>query len=78
MTRLTVAFGTLRNACLAHGFKARLYIFEGGETVEIADDKNGAQIVRTTAMHGDDVAAATLAAAQMIDMHLLSLADFEG
>ena len=75
---VTVAFGTLRNACLAHGFRARLYLFEGGETVEITDDKNGTQIVRTTYEHGDDKDASSQAAERMVEMQLLSFADFEG
>ena len=78
MPALTVAFGTLRNACLAHGFRARLYLFEGGETVEISDDKNGTQIVRATYEHGDDKTASSQAAERMIEMGLLTAADFEG
>jgi len=73
-----VTFRALHRAAVEQGFKVRLYIFEGGETVEIADGKSGAQIVRTTYEYGDDKSASVQAAERMIEMHLLSAKDFEG
>ena len=78
MTVPQITFRMLHRAAVEQGFKVRLYIFEGGETVEVSDSKTGAQIVRTTSMHGDDVTAAAQATEQMIAMHLLSATDFEG
>lgn len=77
MTVPQVTFRMLHRAAVAQGFRVRLYIFEGGETVEIADGKTGAQIVYITGLHGDDESASQRAAARMIEMHLLSPSDFE-
>jgi len=75
---LVIPFGNLRNACLKHGMNARLYLFDGGETVEVTEDATGAQIIRSTAMHGDLPSASEQAALYLLNADLVWVGDFEG
>lgn len=64
-------------ACRKHGMRARLYIFDGGETVEVSQDSDGAQVLRVTAEHGDPFTAPEVAAKELMERGLLSMFDFE-
>jgi hypothetical protein len=76
---IVIPYGALRNACLKHQLTARLYIFDGGETVEITDDANGGtQLLRETALHGDDHSASEGAAKWLMENGYLTMFDFEG
>lgn len=75
---LVIPFGALRNACAKHLLKARLYIFDGGETVEVSEQTMGRQIARVTALHGDAETASVMAARWLLEHEYLTTADFEG
>jgi len=74
---IAIPFGNLRKACAKHGLNARLYIFDGGETVEITDSE-GKQIVRSTAEHGDAGTASEQAALYLMNAGRITMFDFEG
>jgi hypothetical protein len=76
-TPIVIPFGNLLNACRKHGMKARLYIFDGGETVEVTDAE-GKQLLRTTAMWGDRPSASEQAALSLMKQDLIWVGDFEG
>ena len=76
--KVVIPFGNLRNACLKHDLKARLYIFEGGETVEVSDVATGRQIARVTAMYGDTATASEQAAKWLMEHGYVTVLDFEG
>ena len=73
-----IPFGNLLAACRKHQMRARLYIFDGGETIEITQDSDGAQLLRVTAEHGDPYTAAEFTAKVLMERGLLSMFDFEG
>jgi len=75
---IVIPFGNLRNACAKHQLKARLYLFDGGETVEITDEPMGRQIARITAEHGDPGTASEQAAKWLMEHNYLTVFDFEG
>jgi ribosome-associated translation inhibitor RaiA len=75
---IVIPFGNLLNACAKHGMKARLYIFDGGETVEVSENVEGRQVLRVTAEHGDPYTASEMAAKQLMERGLLTMFDFEG
>lgn len=75
---IVIPFGNLLAACRKNGMRARLYIFDGGETVEITQDSDGVQLLRVTAEHGDPYTASEFAAKVLMERGLLSMFDFEG
>lgn len=76
--KIVIPFGALYNACAKKNMRARLYIFDGGETVEVSDLAMGRQIARTTSMHGDAASASEQAAKWLMEHKYLTLFDFEG
>jgi hypothetical protein len=76
--QIVIPFGNLLNACRKHGLKARLYLFDGGETVEVSDGETGKQIVRSTAMWGERPSASEQAALYLMKQDLVWVGDFEG
>ena len=77
-TPIVIPFGNLLKACSKHALKARLYIFEGGETVEVTDVATGRQIARVTAEYGDAGTASEQAAKWLMEHGYLTVFDFEG
>jgi hypothetical protein len=75
--KVVIPFGNLRTTAAKHNLKARLYIFDSGETVEISD-ATGKQLARITAIHGDAATASEMAGKWLIDNHYVTLADFDG
>jgi hypothetical protein len=73
---VNIPFGNLRMACVKRGLKARLYVFDGGNTVEVTDAE-GKQLCRTTAEHGDPISATLQAAKLLMEQGHLTMFDFE-
>lgn len=68
-------FPELHAACSAKGLKARLYLFDGGQTIEIADSE-GKQLIRDTEQWGDPIAVVDRVAKTLMERSLISVFDF--
>lgn len=72
------SFTQLFNACRDRGMKARLYLFDDGQTVEVSSLPGGEQLLRVTATWGDHYTATDLAAKTLMDKGLLTVFDLAG
>jgi hypothetical protein len=70
-------FAQLYAACSKVGLKARLYLFDGGQTVEITDAR-GTQLIRDTEMWGDPIAVTDRVAKTLMERDLVTVFDFVG
>lgn len=78
MTRPPViAFGNLRDTAAKHSVRARLNIFDGGESVELTDPF-GKQLCRVTGLYGDEHTAVELAGLWLIEHGYVTMDDFNG
>ena len=70
-------FADVRTAAARHNIKARLYLFDGGETVELTN-VHGVQLARVTSQWGDEASAPELAALWLMENTTTSVFDFVG
>ena len=70
-------FAAVRTAAARHNIKARLYLFDGGETVELTTP-DGQQIARITQMWGDSATASEAAAKWLMEETTVTVFDFVG
>lgn len=71
------SFQQVRTAAAMHNIKARLYLFDDGQTIELTD-ATGRQIARITALWGDDYTAPEMAAKWLMEHTTTTVFDFVG
>lgn len=70
-------FAAVRTAAERHNIKARLYLFEDGQTVELTTP-DGHQIARITSIWGDKASASEMAAKWLMEETTVTVFDFVG
>jgi hypothetical protein len=68
-------FKDVRTAAARHNINARLYLFDGGETIELVD-MFGKQLARLTSMWGDEATVPDQAAKWLMEHTTVTLFDF--
>jgi len=77
MMTTSVAFGNLYQACIKHDLRARLHIFDGGQTLYVTR-ADGVPVFQWSSEWGDALSPVDEAAEWLMDNGYIEATDLEG